>query len=112
MDAIPTEASTAFVQTRWTLVLAARGESPEARGALAELCEAYYQPVFRFLCREGRTDDTARELTQEFFSRLLARGGVGNVDPQRGRFRSFLLGAVKHFIADVRDWERAGKRGG
>jgi RNA polymerase sigma-70 factor (ECF subfamily) len=101
-----------FAPTRWTLVLRARGESIEARGALSELCEAYYQPVFRFLRREGREEDAARELTQEFFARLLARGGIGTADPQRGRFRSYLLGAVKHFLGDQRDHERRAKRGG
>lgn len=101
-----------FAPTRWTLVLRARGESAEAQAALGELCSAYYQPVFRFLCREGRNDDTARELTQEFFARLLARRGVDSVEPRQGRFRSFLLGAVKHFLADVRDHEHRLKRGG
>jgi RNA polymerase sigma-70 factor (ECF subfamily) len=100
-----------FAPTRWTLVLRARGESVEARGALSDLCEAYYQPVFRFLRREGRAEDAARELTQEFFARLLARGGIGAADPQRGSFRSYLLGAVKHFLSDQRDHERRAKRG-
>jgi RNA polymerase sigma factor (sigma-70 family) len=103
---------TAFAPTRWTLVLRAQGESVEARGALSELCEAYYQPVFRFLWREGRDEDAARELAHEFFARLLARGGIGAADPQRGRFRSYLLGAVKHFLSDRRDHERREKRGG
>ena len=101
-----------FAPTRWTLVLRARGNTVEARGALSELCEAYYQPVFRFLRREGREEDAARELTQEFFARLLAGGGIGAADPQRGRFRSYLLGAVKHFLADQRDHEQRAKRGG
>jgi RNA polymerase sigma-70 factor (ECF subfamily) len=79
---------------------------------LGELCEAYWTPVFRFLRHQGRSDDTARELTQEFFARLLARGGLATVEPGRGKFRSFLLGAVKHFLADVRDHERRLKRGG
>jgi len=102
----------AFAPTRWTLVLRARGESPEARAALSNLCEAYYLPVFRFIRRE-REEDAACELTQEFFARLLALGGgIGGADPQRGRFRSYLLGAVKHFLADQRDRERRAKRGG
>ena len=105
-------ASGNFAPTRWTLVLRARGESPEAKNALSELCAAYYEPVFRFLRREGRDEDTARELTQEFFARLLGRNRLDAVDPGRGRFRSFLLGAVKHFLADQRDHERALKRGG
>ena len=101
-----------FGPTRWTLVRRARGESPEARAALSELCDAYYQPVFRFLCREGRSEDLARELTQEFFARVLQRGDVGAARPEGGRFRSYLLGAVKHFLSDRRDHERRLKRGG
>lgn len=101
-----------FAPTRWTLVWRSRGRTPEARAALAELCEAYYQPVFRFLRQEGRDEDTARELTQEFFARVLAGAGFGGADRERGRFRSFLLGAVKHFLADLRDRERRRKRGG
>jgi RNA polymerase sigma-70 factor (ECF subfamily) len=92
--------------------LRARGDSPKARAALGELCEAYWTPVFRFLRGEGRDEDTARELTQEFFARLLQRDGLGTVEPGRGRFRSFLLGAVKHFLADMRDHEQRLKRGG
>jgi RNA polymerase sigma-70 factor (ECF subfamily) len=101
-----------FVTTRWTAVLAARGATPEAKAALSELCAAYWAPVFRFLRSEGRDEDTARELTQEFFARILAREGFANAAPERGRFRSFLLGAVKHFLGDLRDRERAAKRGG
>ena len=104
--------SAAFAPTRWTLVLRARGASPEAQRALGELCAAYWQPVFRFLRREGRNDDTARELTQEFFARLLARPGLGGVEPGRGRFRADLLGAVKHFLDGERERANAAKRGG
>ena len=104
-------ASPAFITTRWTRVLAARGDSPEAKRALGELCEAYWPAVFRFLQREGRTEDAARELTQEFFARVLERDAFAGVDPARGRFRSFLLGALKHFLGDQRDRERAAKRG-
>lgn len=110
--ALSAAASGAFGPTRWTLVLAARGATPEALAALGELCAAYWTPVFRFLRREGRDEDAARELTQEFFARLLARGGVAGAAPERGRFRSFLLGAVKHFLGDLRDRENAAKRGG
>ncbi len=101
-----------FVPTRWTLVLRARGESPAAQAALGELCEAYYAPVLTFIRSAGRDEDTARDLTQEFFARLLARRGLDTVDPARGRFRSFLLGAVKHFLADQHDRAQAAKRGG
>lgn len=108
----PNGPSPGFVPTRWTLVLRARGKSAEAQTALGDLCAAYWEPVFRFLSREGRDPDTARELAQEFFARLLAGGQLAGVDPARGRFRSFLLGAVKHFLADRRDHERRLKRGG
>lgn len=101
-----------FVTTRWTYVLEARGKTPEAKLALSELCETYWTPVFRFLRREGRNEDAARELTQEFFARILARDGFAHADPVRGRFRSFLLGAVKHFLSDIRARESAEKRGG
>ena len=101
-----------FATTRWTRVLAARGETPEAKLALGELCAAYWTPVHRFLMREGRDGETARDLTQEFFARVLAGNAFAGADPARGRFRSFLLGAVKHFLADTRDRERAAKRGG
>jgi RNA polymerase sigma-70 factor (ECF subfamily) len=101
-----------FAPTRWTLVLRARGESVEGRAALSELCEAYYQPVLRFLRREGRDEDTARELTHDFFARVLAGGAFDGADPERGRFRSYVLGALRHFLADQRDHARRLKRGG
>jgi RNA polymerase sigma factor (sigma-70 family) len=111
-DSTPRRAApVAFVTTRWTRVLQARGDSTEAKAALSDLCAAYYAPVFAFIRRSAPDEDSARDLTQEFFARLLARGGINQVDPQRGRFRSFLLGAVKHFLADMRDHERRLKRG-
>src|SRR5262245_48730563 len=113
MDPSPsaTSAGQAFAPTHWSLVLRARGETPEARAALSELCEAYYQPVLRFLCREGRPEDAARELAHEFFAGVLKRGQLGAADRARGRFRSYLLGAVKHFLADQRKYARREKRG-
>lgn len=109
MSAVPAEQ---FATTRWTRVLAARGDSPLAREALAALCEAYYPPVHAFLRAALRDDERARDLTQEFFARVLRGGAFDRATPSRGRFRSFLLGAVKHFLADMRDRERAAKRGG
>jgi RNA polymerase sigma factor (sigma-70 family) len=102
--------SSAFVTTQWTRVLQARGDSDESRAALAELCEAYYAPVFAFILREVRNDDTARDLTQEFFARLLKKDGFAKVNPARGRFRSYLLAAAKHFLSDMRDRDAAAKR--
>lgn len=101
-----------FVPTRWTLVLRAQGGTPESRAALSDLCAAYYEPVRRFLLREGRDEDGARELTQEFFAGVLVRGGLGIADPGKGRFRTYLLGAVKHFLLDQRKHAARAKRGG
>lgn len=104
--------TTSFHDTRWTLVSRSRGSEPEARAALSELCEAYYAPVVGFLRRDGRDEDTARELAHDFFARLLAGGAMENADPQRGRFRCYLLAALKHFAADQRVKAAAAKRGG
>jgi RNA polymerase sigma factor (sigma-70 family) len=108
----PHSSAAPFAPTRWTLILRARGETSESKAALSELCEAYYQPVLRFLRGEGRDEDSVRELAQEFFARILAGGAFDEADPQRGRFRSYLLGALKHFLADQRKHERRLKRGG
>lgn len=101
-----------FFTTRWTMVMRARGDAPEARVALSDLCEIYWTPVHRFLRREGRSDDDCRELTQEFFSQLLAKNAIGSADPGKGRFRSYLLGALKHFLANDRRAAGRLKRGG
>lgn len=102
----------AFVATRWTLVLRARGESSEGRAALSELCTAYYAPVLAFSRRSGHPEDEAREMAHEFFAMLLARGGFAGPDPERGRFRSYLLGAVRYFLRDQHDHALRAKRGG
>lgn len=104
--------ASAFHATRWTLVMQAQGDTHESRTALSELCAAYWNPVFHFLRREGRNDDDSRELAQEFFARLLARGSIGEADRTKGRFRSYLLGALKHFLSDRRRNEGREKRGG
>lgn len=101
-----------FEPTRWTLVMQAKGEEPEARKALADLCDRYYQPVFVFLRREEGNEDKARECTHEFFELVLAGGFLKHVEPGRGRFRSYLLGALKHFLSHRRASEQAAKRGG
>jgi DNA-directed RNA polymerase specialized sigma24 family protein len=103
--------ASAFGETKWSHVVRARGGSDEARAALSDLCAAYYAPVLAFLRRERGQEDAARELAQEFFRRLLSGAGVDGADPMRGKFRSFLLGAVKHFLADQRDHEQSQKRG-
>jgi RNA polymerase sigma factor (sigma-70 family) len=101
-----------FIPTRWTRVLAARGQSPAARQALSELCAAYYAPVIVFLRREGREEDAARELAHEFFERVLSGPSFEGADPRRGRFRSYVLGALRHFLANRRVHGSRGKRGG
>ncbi|MFK7852128.1 MAG: RNA polymerase sigma factor [Akkermansiaceae bacterium] len=102
----------AFFTTRWTMVMRASGDAPEAKAALGELCETYWTPVFNFLRREGRNDDQSRELTQEFVSRLLSGSGMNEADPAKGRFRSYLLGALKHFLSEKKRNEGRLKRGG
>ncbi len=84
----------------------------DAKAALSDLCAGYYAPVFAFVRRWTNDEEAARDLTQEFFARLLAKNGIDNADRQRGRFRSYLLGAVKHFLSDARDRDKRLKRGG
>jgi RNA polymerase sigma factor (sigma-70 family) len=101
-----------FHTTRWTLVRNAHGDTAEARDALAQLCELYYGPVLAFLRREGRGDDAARDLAHGFFSKVLAGDLLGAAANDRGRFRSYLLGSLKHFLANRRRDESREKRGG
>ena len=101
-----------FATTRWTQVLASRGDSATARQALSDLCAGYYAPVVAFLRSGGRNEDTARELAHEFFAQVLKRASFEGADPQRGRFRSYLLGALKHFLTNWRVHESREKRGG
>ena len=104
--------TSSFHDTRWTLVARSRGSDTHASVALSELCEAYYASVVAFLRRDGREDDAARELAHDFFAKLLAGGAIEGAKPERGRFRSYLLGALKHFATDQRDKAIAAKRGG
>lgn len=92
-------------------MLRASGGSADAKAALSDLCAAYYMPVVAFLRREGRDEDAAREAAHAFFAGLLT-GGVGAPEPERGRFRSYLLGALKHHLGKHRAAAVAGKRGG
>ena len=100
-----------FAATRWTVVVQAKGGDTAAKAALSELCAAYYAPVVAFLRSRGGNEDAAREQAHAFFARVLAGGSLGGADPARGRFRSYLLGAVKHFLCDERDRSIAEKRG-
>ena len=104
-----------FFSTRWGMILQA-GDSAAttayALSALSELCQAYWRPVYVFLRKQGYGREDAQDLTQGFFAHLIENRGYAHADPKKGRFRSFLLGALKHFIADARDREHALKRGG
>jgi DNA-directed RNA polymerase specialized sigma24 family protein len=102
-----------FAATSWTNVLAAqRTGSPEAAAALEKLCCTYWYPLYAYLRRKGSDPHKAQDLTQEFFYRLINENYLGAVDRQRGKFRSFLLAALNHFVSNQRDYERAAKRGG
>jgi RNA polymerase sigma factor (sigma-70 family) len=79
---------------------------------LESLCRTYWRPVYAFLRRKGYSPADAQDLTQEFFFRLIRQRSLASADPKRGRFRSFLLGALRHFLADEWDKARAAKRGG
>ncbi len=90
----------------------AKSESEDGRRALAELCQAYYEPVVSFLRWELRDAEAAREMSHAFFAEMLAGGTIASADRGRGRFRSYLLGAVKHFLSHHREAARRLKRGG
>jgi RNA polymerase sigma-70 factor (ECF subfamily) len=102
-----------FQTTRWSLVLAARdGGATEAGEALAALCGAYWHPLYAFVRRKGHAPEAAQDLVQGFFARLLAKGDLAAVDRAKGKFRSFLMAACAHYLANQRDYDRAWKRGG
>lgn len=102
-----------FVTTRWSQVLAAgRSDSTRATAALASLCATYWYPLYSYVRRRGYGPEDAQDLTQEFFARLLAQGWLGQADRERGRFRTFLLSAMSHFLANEWDKANAKKRGG
>ncbi|HEX8294986.1 MAG TPA: sigma-70 family RNA polymerase sigma factor [Chthoniobacteraceae bacterium] len=102
----------AFAQTRWTQVLAAADrEHPETQEALAALCRTYWPPLYSYVRRRGHSQADAEDLTQGFFARLLRLDSLGQVRRERGRFRSFLLASLRHYLADESDRQRAAKRG-
>ncbi|MEX0611880.1 MAG: sigma-70 family RNA polymerase sigma factor [Pirellulales bacterium] len=101
-----------FSTTRWSMVLRARGADAPAGRALAELCERYWLPLYGFARRKCGSVDEAQDLTQGFFVELLERDLLQRADPQRGRFRTFLLTSFEHFAAHQRERQRAAKRGG
>jgi DNA-directed RNA polymerase specialized sigma24 family protein len=104
-----------FASTRWTMVLdAGESQTPpdQALSALSELCRIYWRPIFLFLRCQGSNPDDAQDLTQGFFAHLIESRAYARADPEKGRFRSFLLGALKHFVAHARAHDRTQKRGG
>jgi RNA polymerase sigma factor (sigma-70 family) len=110
-----TTRDSSFASTRWTIVRQAadsKTASQHALSALSELCQIYWRPVYVFLRRQGIPQHDAQDLTQAFFADLIESRAYARADPLKGRFRSFLLGTLKHFLAHARDRDRAQKRGG
>jgi RNA polymerase sigma factor (sigma-70 family) len=102
-----------FATTHWSVVLQAKElDSDLGRAALERLCQTYWPPVYAFLRRRGSSPVDAQDLTQGFFSSLLRHQSLSRVSPEKGKFRSFLLAAVRHFLADEFDRSTALKRGG
>ena len=102
-----------FATTHWSVVLTAqRSDSTHAQAALSKLCQTYWYPLYAFVRRQGHRPHDAQDLTQEFFARLLAKNYLADVGREKGKFRSFLLTALKHFLANEWDRARAVKRGG
>jgi RNA polymerase sigma factor (sigma-70 family) len=102
-----------FTSTCWTEVARARDQqTPEARQALADLCQAYWYPLYAYLRRRGQSPHEAEDLTQGFIADLLARDFLRDVDPAKGKFRSFLLTALQHYLSNQRDRANRLKRGG
>src|SRR5437868_2500654 len=102
-----------FTTTHWSVVIAA-GESgsPRAEAALEKLCRTYWYPLYAYVRRQGHGPHDAQDLTQGFFARLLEKNYLGVVEREKGKFRSFLLAALNHFLANERDRMNAAKRGG
>jgi len=99
--------------TQWSQVLAARdGSDTEARRALEGLCQTYWQPLYAYIRHQGFDPDEASDLTQAYFTELLEKDLLADVEPEKGRFRSFLLASLRHFLSHERDRDRALKRGG
>jgi RNA polymerase sigma-70 factor (ECF subfamily) len=104
-----------FDTTQWSLVAAARLDEASlsrAREALEKLCRAYWYPLYAFVRSRGHSAMDAQDLTQAFFARIIESGGFASADRERGRFRSYLLGAMKHFLANEWHHGQAQKRGG
>ncbi len=102
-----------FNTTHWSVVLlAGESRSAQSREALETLCRTYWTPLYAFIRRQGHSEEDARDLTQKFFAFLLEREDLSTMDPLKGKFRTFLLTALTHFLSNERDYARAAKRGG
>jgi RNA polymerase sigma-70 factor (ECF subfamily) len=101
----------AFTTTHWSVVLEAQGESPAAQEALEKLCRIYWRPIYSFVQRQGVAPEEAEDITQGFFASLFERGSLSAVRKEKGRLRSYLLGALKYFLADEQRRAMAIKRG-
>jgi RNA polymerase sigma-70 factor (ECF subfamily) len=109
----PADPDPRFRTTRWSMVLSARAKNePGSAEALSGLCEAYWYPLYSFARRSGRSADDARDLTQGYFLRLMERDYLDDVRQERGKFRSFLLASMKHYMANEHRDATAQKRGG
>jgi len=101
----------ALTTTNWSVVLEAQGQSPAAQEVLEKLCRTYWRPIFAFLRRQGISPEEAEDITQGFFAQLLERRSLDAVRKEKGRLRSFLLGALKYFVVDEQRRAMAVKRG-
>ncbi|HZL35423.1 MAG TPA: hypothetical protein VFC78_08945 [Tepidisphaeraceae bacterium] len=101
-----------FATTQWTVVLAAGAASPQANQAMAQLCQNYWVPLYAYLRRKGHQPADAQDIVQAFLTRLIEKAAVAAADPNRGRFRCFLISSLQNFVANRRDHELAQKRGG
>ena len=99
--------------TQWSQILAAKdGSDTEARAALESLCQTYWQPLYAYIRHQGSDPDEARDLTQGYFTELIEKDFLAGIDPEKGRFRSFLLASLRNFLSHQRDRAHALKRGG
>lgn len=102
-----------FVTTHWSMILAAGDtSSPLHKQALSELCQLYWHPLYAYLRRYGYDSHQAEDYTQSFFTQILEKHSLHKVEPTSGKFRSFLLKSLRHFVADEQDCSKAIKRGG
>jgi RNA polymerase sigma-70 factor (ECF subfamily) len=110
-DLLSTKGASAFATTHWSVVLSARNETPEDENALEALCQTYWYPIYAYVRRRGHDATAAKDLTQEFFAQLLQKQLLAGVDPTKGKFRSWLLGVMNHFLAHQWAKANAQKRG-